>query len=288
MRDQVTAEQVASAPIRVEISDSRADVVIDRPEKHNALSTAMLVRLDDELLRLDDDPQVRIVVLRGAGGRAFSAGFDLSEASTRQRPSRVVRGRPAVTRPGDLPGFDALTTMSKPVVAMVDGFCLAGGFELAMLCDLRVATRQSSFGMTEARVGMLGGAGIVRLARLLPEGEALMMHMAGRRMSAERAFQVGLVQVIADDPGSLDKEVAALVADVLACSPIAVQFLKRIVREGREMTTDQQWRFAEMFSFVLGGTADAVEGPRAFVEKRQPSWTDTTLEAPAGIRRSDA
>jgi enoyl-CoA hydratase/carnithine racemase len=247
-------------------------VVLNRPNVHNALSVALLAELERTVREVDADDSVGVIVISGAGGRAFSSGFDLRDAGGEGRPA-VPGAYPDVTRQGGLPGFDAVANCATPVVAAIDGYCLGGGLELAMLCDLRIATRSSSFGLPEAHRGMMGGAGLAHLSRAIPLGEALWMHLTGARMTAERAHQIGLVQALADDADALDKQVGEVVAQILRGSPLAVQFIKRVVREGRELSIEQQWRFAEMFHFVLRSSEDAAEGPRAFAERRDPAWT---------------
>ncbi|GAA5050727.1 enoyl-CoA hydratase/carnithine racemase [Thermocatellispora tengchongensis] len=267
-----------SGGLDVEREAGCARVVLRRPEVHNALSLALLAELDRTLRELDADDDVGVIVLVGEGGRAFSSGFDLRDPSARGRRP-VPHAYPDVTRQGELPGFDALERCATPVVAAIDGYCLGGGLELALLCDLRIATRGSSFGLPEPHRGMLGGAGLAHLSRSIPLGEALWLHLTGGRMSADRAYQIGLVQALADDAESLTRLTGEVAAQILRGSPLAVQFIKRIVREGRELSVQQQWRFAEMFNFVLRGSDDAAEGPRAFAERREPAWTRPRPEA---------
>ncbi|MBB4698696.1 enoyl-CoA hydratase/isomerase family protein [Sphaerisporangium siamense] len=249
-----------------------ARVVLNRPEVHNALSVTVLAELERVVAELDADDGVGVIVISGAGGRAFSSGFDLRDAGG-GAARRGPRAYPDVPRPGRLPGFDAVARCAAPVVAAIDGYCLGGGLELAMLCDVRVATRSSTFGLPEPRRGLMGGAGLAHVSRAVPLGEALWLHLTGARMTAERAHQIGLVQALADDADGLDAQVDEVVAQILQGSPLAVRFIKRVVREGRELSVEQQWRFAEMFQFVMGGSEDAAEGPRAFAERRDPAWT---------------
>lgn len=238
--------------LEVVIDGACARIVLDRPEVLNALSSTLLAELDEALRRVDVDERVRVVVLEGRGPRAFSVGADLHEVGPQRAAQRPrVRAHPDVTRPGALPGFDALMAMSTPVVAAIDGYCAAGGFELALLCDIRLATVASSFWLPEPRLGMLGGPALVELSRAIPTGEAMWLHLTGQRMSAQRAYDVGLVQQLADDREGLDACVAAVVEGVASASLNAVQFVRRVVRDGRELSVQQQWRFAEMFNLVL-------------------------------------
>jgi enoyl-CoA hydratase/carnithine racemase len=177
-----------------------------------------------------------------------------------------------VAKAGAMPGFDDVNQCSKPVIAAIDGYCLAGGLEIALYCDIRLATRKSTFAMPEPKRHLLSGPAFVHLSRMIPLGEALRMELIGEPIDAERAYQIGLVQGLYDDRAELEAAADLMADKILENSPLAVQFLKRIVREGRDMTVDHHWKFAEMFAFTLGRTEDALEGPKAFTEKRKPDW----------------
>jgi enoyl-CoA hydratase/carnithine racemase len=171
-----------------------------------------------------------------------------------------------------MPGFDALERCRKPVIAAIDGYCIAGGFELALCCDIRVATRQSSFGLPEPRRSMLAGPGLHHLSRMIPLGEALRLQLTGGRIGAERAWQIGLVQELAADRAELFAKAEALADEILACAPLAVQAIKQIVKRGRNLPVEYSWLLAEPYQERISRSADAVEGPRAFAEKRAPDW----------------
>jgi enoyl-CoA hydratase/carnithine racemase len=249
----------------------------------NALSRELMRRLAEAFREADADENVFVVVLSGAGGRAFSAGADLKEMATRMEaeqgsanghtaPKQVISARPQVAREGAMVGYDEINNCSKPVIAAIDGYCMAGGMEVALYCDIRLATRQSTFAMPEPKRHLLSGPAFVHLSRMIPLGEALRIELVGDPIDAERAYQIGLVQGLYDDRAALEAAADAMADKILENSPLAVQFLKRIVKDGRDMTVAQHWKFAEMFAFTLGRTEDALEGPKAFAEKRQPKW----------------
>jgi enoyl-CoA hydratase/carnithine racemase len=266
-----------------EVRDRKAYIKLNRPRQMNALNHELLGALAEAFQEADASEDVFVVILSAEGGRAFSAGGDLKDMATRieagedlggrgGRPRRAMSAYPAVAKAGAMPGFDDVNQCSKPVIAVIDGYCLAGGLEIALYCDIRLATRKSTFAMPEPKRHLLSGPAFVHLSRMIPLGEALRMELLGEPMDAERAYQIGLVQDLYDDRAELEAAADLMADKILENSPLAVQFLKRIVREGRDMSVDHHWKFAEMFAFTLGRTEDALEGPQAFAEKRKPEW----------------
>jgi enoyl-CoA hydratase/carnithine racemase len=264
-----------------EVRDRKAYITMNRPHRMNALSRELMGDLRNAFQAADADPGVFAVILSGAGGRAFSAGADLKEMAARMEsaadddyvtPHQPITARPPVARGGHMPGFDDVNNCTKPVIAAIDGYCMAGGMEIALYCDIRLATRQSTFAMPEPKRNLLSGPAFVHLSRMIPLGEAMRIELVGEPVDAERAYQIGLIQGVYEDRAALEAAADQMVGKILENSPLAVQFLKRIVKEGRDMTVDHQWKFAEMFAFTLGRTQDALEGPKAFAEKRQPEW----------------
>lgn len=274
---------MSSDVLSYEVRDRRAYIKLNRPRQMNALNHELLDALAEAFQDADASEEVFVVILSAEGGRAFSAGGDLKDMANRieagediggqgGRPRRATSAYPAVAKAGAMPGFDDVNQCSKPVIAAIDGYCLAGGLEIALYCDIRLATRKSTFAMPEPKRHLLSGPAFVHLSRMIPLGEALRMELLGEPIDAERAYQIGLVQGLYDDRAELEAAADLMADKILENSPLAVQFLKRIVREGRDMTVDQHWKFAEMFAFTLGRTEDALEGPKAFAEKRKPDW----------------
>ena len=255
--------------VRYEKRGRVAHVTMDRPDVLNAMNLAM----HEELGRIWDDVEaddsIWVVVLTGAGERAFSVGQDLKELAG--LPPRVStfgsRGKP---------GWPRLTerfSFAKPIVAKVDGYALGGGFELAMACDIVVASDRSEFALPEARLGLMSGAGgVFRLARQLPYRTALGYLMTGRRIPAARALELGLVNDVVA-PADLDATVDGWVADLLRCAPLSVRAVKEAAARSVTMSLEQafatryEWEERRMHS------KDALEGPLSFVEKRDPEWT---------------
>src|SRR4051794_754552 len=169
--------EAPSAPsVRYETRGRVAYLTIDRPRAMNALNRDVMQRLTDAVHAFQEDDNLLVAVLTGEGGRAFSAGADLKEVAARAGDGAARTGG-MVPRQGSLSAYDALENCWKPVIAAIDGYCLAGGFELSLMCDIRVATRASTFGLPEPRRSLLAGPGLNNLSRMIPLGEALRMQL---------------------------------------------------------------------------------------------------------------
>ncbi len=251
------------APILYEKRNHQAWITLNRPEAMNALNTELLSRMDDALRDAEADDDILVIILIGAGGRAFSAGRDLKE---RAKNDTTPGGTKRIYRE------DVLGNCKKPVIAAIDGQCVAGGLEVALRCDMRVATTTSLFGMPEPRRGLLSSTALHNLSRMIPMGDAMLLHLTGRSITAQRAYDVGLVQVLAPDREGLIREVESLAADILLCAPLSVQAIKRIVKVGRNLPIEYSWKYAEPIDDAINLTEDRREGPLAFAEKRAPRW----------------
>jgi enoyl-CoA hydratase/carnithine racemase len=167
---------------------------------------------------------------------------------------------------------DAVATCGKPVIAAIDGYCLAGGLELALRCDIRIATEKSTFGLPEPRRSLLAGYGLHNLSRMIPLGEALQIQLTGSPISSQRAYDIGLIQRRVADRAALIKEADAVADDICLCAPLAVRAIKSIVKTGRNLPVEYSWKFSEPIHTIINGTEDRLEGPKAFAEKRKPNW----------------
>jgi len=250
---------------RVERDGRVLVVTIDRPEVMNALHPPANRELGEAFDAFAADPELWVAILTGAGERAFSAGNDLKfQASSGGR----LEIPPA--------GFGGLTSrfdLAKPVIAAVNGVALGGGFEIALACDLIVASETASFGLPEPRVGLAALAGgLHRLPRQIPQKQAMGMLLTGRRLSAREAFALGLVNEVV--PGAELLPAARRWADaILACSPISVRTSKQVVAQGLRFASLEEamsQRYDTIRELVL--SEDFQEGPRAFAEKRKPRW----------------
>jgi enoyl-CoA hydratase len=241
-------------------------VTMNRPRVRNALSAEMLAIMGQAWDRVDADPRIRACVLTGAGG-AFCAGADL-KAMTRSHPGDGFRNGGA-----DLSRIDALLKgrrLSKPLVAAVEGPAVAGGTEILQATDVRVAGESARFGVSEARWGLfpLGGSA-VRLPRQIPYTIAAEMLLTGRHLGAAEAQRVGLIGHVVPDGEALNKALE-LAGAIAANGPLAVQAILRTIRETEGMAEDDAFTVEARIGMAVFASADAKEGPRAFVEKRAP------------------
>jgi dehydration protein DpgD len=260
------------ARVRFVKRDHVAYVTLNRPEVLNAMD----LRMHEELCAVWDDVErdddVRVAVLTGAGESAFSVGQDLKERSRLD-----AAGVPASTFGSrGLPGWPRLTerfTLTKPVIARVDGYALGGGFELALACDLIIASDRATFALPEVRLGLVPGAGgAFRLARQLPLKIALAHLLTGRQMDAPTALWFGLVNEVVP-PNQLDECVADWVSDLVSAAPLAVRAIKEAVLRSVDMPLEQAFNATYVWEERRRRSRDAVEGVRAFAEKRAPVWS---------------
>jgi enoyl-CoA hydratase len=253
----------------VEREDHTLIVTMNRPEARNALSGPMLDIMREAWDRVNDDAQIRVAILTGAGG-AFCAGADL-KAMTSSHPGDSFAGGGwdlSVIKPL-LKGF----RLTKPLIAAVEGPAIAGGTEILQATDIRVAGKSARFGVSEPRWGLypLGGSA-VRLPRQIPYTVAADLLLTGRHISADEALRYGLVGHVVPDGTALDKarELAEMVA---ANGPLAVQAILRTIRETEGMHEQEAFRLDARVGAPVFSSDDAKEGPRAFAEKRTPSFT---------------
>jgi enoyl-CoA hydratase len=243
-----------------------AIITINRPDKRNALNIKTREEGAALLDELRSDDSVGVVVFTGAGDKAFVAGADIAEFA----------GRTAMTQREVMVGrslFTAIDTFPKPVIAMVNGYCLGGGCELALACDIRIASETASFGQPEINLGIIpGGGGTQRLTRLVGEGKAMEMILTGEIIDAKTAFAIGLVNhvVPADQLRTTTMEVANRIADK---SPIALMLAKEAVKIASRANLDEGLRREVDLFALCFSTEDKNEGVSAFLEKRKPVFT---------------
>lgn len=248
--------------LRVERDGAIATLWIDRQAKMNTLTVAMRNEFPDIFRDLDRDDGVRVVVIRGAGGKAFSAGGDVGEFLT--------------LAPADLELWgDTLTAAErcrKPVIAAIDGYTMGAGLELAVACDFRIATRRSEFAFPEVRLGMIpGSGGTQRAMRLVGMTRAKLFMMTGQRIPAAQAEAWGLItQAVADD--GLDPAVAALAGELADKAPLALRTLKMVLNRGADAPLDTALELERKAYAWLRSTHDYEEGVRSFLDKRPPRY----------------
>ncbi|HKG20466.1 MAG TPA: enoyl-CoA hydratase-related protein [Blastocatellia bacterium] len=242
-----------------------AIVTVNRPDKLNALNTQTRYDILAAFDELQADDEVRVVVLTGAGEKAFIAGADISEFAgmTAVRQRDVMRGRRA---------FDAMEDFPKPVIAMINGFALGGGCELAMACDIRIASTRAKLGQPEIKLGIIpGGGGTQRLTRLIGEGKAMELTLTGDMISAEEAERLGLVNHVVP-PEELEVKTMELANKIAEMSPVALAMAKQAVKNAARLDL-RAGLDAEVDLFALCfSSEDKEEGVRAFLEKRKPEF----------------
>jgi enoyl-CoA hydratase len=252
--------------IRLEKAPPLAVVTLDRPNALNALNSATLVELNAAFEDLASDPAIRVVLLTGAGERAFAAGADireLAEVPGEEGSAFALRGQGV---------FRRIETLGKPVIACIRGFALGGGCELAMACTLRIAAEDARLGQPEVKLGIIAGyGGTQRLPRLVGRGAALKLLLTGAIIDAREALRIGLVDEVVAPP-ELMIRADALAREIAQNAPLAIAETLRAVDEGLSLPLElallrEAGRFGE-----LGSTADKAEGTRAFLEKRAPVW----------------
>ncbi|MHB8794332.1 MAG: crotonase/enoyl-CoA hydratase family protein [Candidatus Nanopelagicales bacterium] len=249
-------------PVLQEVRGRVLVVTINRPEARNAINLATAEGLAEAMERLDADVEVHAAVITGAGG-TFCAGMDLKAFSRGQRP--VVPGR----------GFAGIAAAppAKPLIAAVEGYALAGGFEMVLACDLVVASRSAQFGLPEVKRGLTAAAGgLFRLPRRIPFHQAMELVLTGRMWSAEEAERAGLVSRLCEPGEALDS--ALELATVIARNaPMAVVASKRVIVDSQHWTDAEAFVKQEEIVDPVRRSSDAREGAHAFAEKREPRWS---------------
>jgi enoyl-CoA hydratase len=249
--------------VLVEQRDRILVITINRPEAKNAVNAAVSRGLADAMDRLDSDAGLSVGVLTGAGG-SFSAGMDLKAFARGENV--VVEGRGM--------GFTERPPV-KPLIAAVEGYGLAGGMELALACDLIVASTDGAFGIPEVKRGLVaGGGGLLRLPQRIPAAIAMELALTGDQLPAVRAKELGLVNALAE-PGKVLDAAIELAERITANGPLAVAATKQIITESRGWSPDEMWAKQTRILMPVFSSNDAKEGAIAFAEKRPPKWTGT-------------
>ncbi|HJO82135.1 MAG: enoyl-CoA hydratase-related protein [SAR202 cluster bacterium] len=255
-----------------------AVVTINRPERMNAVALETNATMYDIFTDFLEDQDIWIGIITGYGGKAFCAGSDIKEMTERPAGERVSKAADSPHQEGGM----AHREIWKPLIAAVDGYCLGGGLEIAMACDIIIASNRSSFGVPEIRNigGFPGDGGIHRLPRHVPKKIAMQMLLTGQRISVEEAYRIGLINKIVE-PDQVMDEAMAMANTINENSPIAARVSKEIATktmdlplEYHESEAKTAWELDRIVGAKLRNSEDSKsrEGPRSFVEKRKPVW----------------
>jgi methylglutaconyl-CoA hydratase len=257
----------SAEPVLLNVDEGIATLTLNRPAALNAISRALAADLLAALGDLATRPDLRVVVLRGAGGRAFCTGADLKE---RAALSAAEKG----SHTGLISAAaDVLAALPVPTIAAIRGYALAGGLELALACDIRLAAADAVFGLTEVRIGIFPGAGgPVRLPRVVGPGKARELIFSGRRIDATEALACGLVERVVP-PTELDASAADLAGQIRDAAPLAVRAVKRVLDVTADLPLPAALAYAEALRRPLDATRDYAEGLAAFAERRKPQFT---------------
>ncbi|RAY10752.1 enoyl-CoA hydratase [Actinomadura craniellae] len=257
-----TTDAREAPEVLVEDREGVLVITLNRPQAKNAMTLTMARLIAAALDRLDDEPALRLAVITGGGG-SFCAGMDLKGFLRGERPSIPGRGFGGVTE----------APPRKPLIAAVEGWALAGGFELVLACDLVVAASTARFGIPEVKRGLVAAAGgLHRLPDRLPEVVAMELALTGDPVGAERLHALGLVNTLTDEGGALDAALA-LARTIVANGPLAVATSKQIIVESRTWPREQRFTRQRPYVDEVLASSDAQEGARAFAEKRPANWT---------------
>ncbi|MEE9236172.1 MAG: enoyl-CoA hydratase-related protein [Thermoplasmata archaeon] len=242
-----------------------AFISFNRPRVLNAMNQRTKEEVLAVLRELEEDEDVRVVIFRGAGDKAFVAGADVKEfVGVRPMEQREARRR--------LRFYETVASYSKPVIAMIKGYCLGGGCELALACDLRLASRDARIGQPEINLGVIpGGGGSQRLPRLIGEGKALQLILTGDIITGEEAKAIGLVEEVYPEE-ELETKTKELAMKIAEKSPVAVRLALEAVRAASRMDLQAGLEYEAVLFSLLFSTEDKEEGVQAFLEKRKPSF----------------
>ena len=253
------------ANVLIERKDEIGLVTVNRPQQMNCMNSETRLELADAFTDLGKDSEISVIILTGAPGKAFIAGADIKEFLERDMSSQEALEEDWIVT-------KVISNLSKPVIAMIDGFCLGGGLEIAMACDLRIASDRSKLGQPEINLGIIPGAGgTQRLARLIGEGRAMEMILTGRMITAEEACNYGILNFTyaAEELEAKTMEIANTIAEK---SSYAIKRAKRSVKAVSQMNLEEGLKLEREMFIECANSEDGKEGITAFIEKRKPDF----------------
>ena len=242
-------------------------VTLNRPDTLNAINEQMCQELGQALLDMEADEDIRVIVLKGAGDRAFSTGADIRESRERDlmRQTKFLKGIMELTK--------KMEAIPKPLIAVVNGYALGGGCELILGCDFIIATKDSSFGLPEINIGIIPAAGAPqRLPRLIGKAKAKELLFTGKRITADEAKEIGLINRVVSSKEELVEAYMGLANELAEKPPLALTQLKHLINKGVEMPLDMALDLSHEAVTLINVSEDRKEGQKAFLEKRKPQF----------------
>ena len=240
-------------------------ITVNRPEQLNSMNSETRKEMADSFEKMDNDPQIAVAILTGSPGKAFIAGADIKEfAEMNLENGEEMEEDWRVTK--------VISEMKKPVIAMIDGFCLGGGLEIAMSCDLRISSDRSKLGQPEINIGIIPGAGgTQRLTRLIGEGRAMELILTGRMIDAKEAHQYGIVNFVFS-PEDLEEKTMEIANTIASKSSYAVERAKKSVKAVAEMSLEKGLKYEQNLFVECFKSEDGKEGIAAFIDKRKANF----------------
>jgi E-phenylitaconyl-CoA hydratase len=257
-------------PVKFETKERIAILTINRPLAMNALDVETLASLNKAWIDFRDNPELWVAIITGAGGKAFCSGADIKSVSRYYNNSTANQQKVKAIEECWKGGITRNLEIWKPMIAAINGYCLAGGLEIALACDIRIASENATFGFTEVTRGIIPGAGgTQRLPRLIPLGKSLEMILTGESIDAQEAYRIGLVNTVVP-PDQLLPKAMELAERICRNAPLAVRAAKEAVYRGVDLPIPEGLRLEQSLAEPVYQSEDAKEGPRSFFEKRPP------------------
>lgn len=241
-------------------------LTFNRPEMRNALDSKTLSEIDTAFTDAESDKAVRVIVIKGNGGKAFAAGADIKQLHERAALEMLAPGMQGL--------YSKIESSSKVTIAAVQGFALGGGCELALACDIRIATKNAKFGLPELNLGIIPSAGgTIRLAKVVGKGRALDMILTGKIIDGEEAERIGLVTYFTEEE-RFTETIEKVVSDIMKKGPVAIQLVKLSIHKGFDLDSGAAMWIEKLSQAVAFSTEDKKEGTLAFLEKREAKFTN--------------
>lgn len=253
--------------VLTEIRDQIGILTLNRPALHNAIDMAMILAIEAAFMDLDADPEVRVIVVTGAGSKAFMAGGDIADLNSRRGLAHYLEFAETVHRV-----FRRFELSDKPNIAAINGYALGGGLEMCLAMDMRIMAANARIGLTEIVLGLFpGGGGTQRLPRQIAACSANELMFTGDHIGADEALRLGIVNRVVQQDELMDATMA-LATKIASRSPLVLKLLKRTIQEGRDMPLGPALAHERAMISLVRDTEDSVEGCAAFLEKRQPKF----------------